>query len=424
MMGGMGPGMGGMGGVHNAGNNDAVDFEKPLGEGVFGEVWRARHKGQLCAAKITKCPTGFRSEELALLKKAQGPHTVPLIALEEMTPKGTAIVMALAERSLDDKVKGRRRATEKEFLHEVHQVLQGLDWLHKNGIIFGDVKPDNMLIHEGRIVFADFGDARDATVRDTRPVHEQGWGSPMYHAKPDVMQQRMTVKSDLWMMGQTAIHLWSGQPANCNPSPIPSDIPLKSLVQRCLSSKPDGRPSAAEALAECSKALQAVGSPPGRPPRPPSRSPPASNAAPRGRSRTPPRSTNTGGLSIGGIYTIAGIKARPELNNQSCTIMLWVAETGRYTVQLASSQEEVAMKPDNLRSLDAPGQEYGSSGAADGTFLTTGTECKVFNLASRPDLNGQACVVQHFLPGTGRYSVQLVGTGEEVAVKPNCLYTK
>jgi len=89
-------------------------------------------------------PSGFRADELELLRKAQGAQAVKMIAKEERTPKGTAIVMELAEGSLQSTVEElHRHLTEDEFLEDLIEILQGLVTLHEQGIIFGDLKPEN-----------------------------------------------------------------------------------------------------------------------------------------------------------------------------------------------------------------------------------------------------------------------------------------
>ena len=52
--------------------NGPVEYLELLGGGVFGQVWSANYEGQLVAAKVTGCPTGFREDELNTLKQAQG----------------------------------------------------------------------------------------------------------------------------------------------------------------------------------------------------------------------------------------------------------------------------------------------------------------------------------------------------------------
>lgn len=279
--------------------NDSVRFIQKLGSGVFGEVWKAEYQGELVAAKVTQCPTGFRDEEVALLRRAQGKHAVRLIAEEHNTPKGTAIIMELCEGSLIDRMQrlsacGEPRCEER-FLLELCAILEGLAALHDQGIMFGDLKPDNLLVQGDRILFADFGDARDMkTERRARSVHEEAWGSPMYHARPDVMRQKLSCASDMWMFAQTAIHMWEGQTAQANPSPLPEELPLRELFEACHREEPSRRPTAHEALQMCREWVN-LGSSTASPPiwrssssRSPSKSPPGS---PTKRSSPPRRAS-------------------------------------------------------------------------------------------------------------------------------------
>lgn len=229
----------------------SVVFHERLGSGVFGEVWKGEYRGSPVAVKVTSCPTGFREEELELLRKNQGAHVVKLIAVEQ-TVKGTAIIMELCEGSLQDQISKGHCDGEEAFLSTCCSILEGLCAIHETGTIFGDLKPDNILVRMGgELLFADFGDARDGK-RDhsRRLVNELGWGSPMYHARPDVMKKNITYASDIWMFAQTAIHLWQQQPATFNPSPMPHDIPMIELLQQCLSVNPSDRPTAEVALRE------------------------------------------------------------------------------------------------------------------------------------------------------------------------------
>ena len=66
----------------------------------------------------------------------------------------------------------------------------------------------------------------------------------------------MTPASDIWMLAQTAIALWTRESAACNPSPLPQSIPLRGFLQRCFSTNPSLRPTAERLLREIKWAAQ------------------------------------------------------------------------------------------------------------------------------------------------------------------------
>ena len=241
--------------------DEAIEFIEPIGKGVFGEVWRCDYKGQPVAAKVTECPTGFRQEELTILRAAQGEHTAKLIDVIQ-SRKGCAIVMQLYKQSLLDHITqadaNKQDKSEKELLHHLSDLLKALDRLHQKKLLFDDLKPDNILVGaSGELLLADFGDARDLTKSTFgQSVHELGWGSPNYHARCDVIKQQLTTASDMWMFAQTAIHLWTRTAASTNPSTIPLDLPMKQMFRKCFSVRPQDRPTASEFLVEVQRQLE------------------------------------------------------------------------------------------------------------------------------------------------------------------------
>lgn len=36
-------------------------------------------------------------------------------------------------------------------------ILAGLEWIHRKGFIFVDLKPSNLMLQDGHVVFIDFG---------------------------------------------------------------------------------------------------------------------------------------------------------------------------------------------------------------------------------------------------------------------------
>lgn len=98
------------------------------------------------------------------------------------------------------------------------QVLEGLLYLHDQGVIHRDIKGSNILAtKEGSIKLADFGVATRAGGHDRSVV-----GSPYWMAPEVVEQSGATTASDIWSVGCVVIELLEGQPPYHELEPMPA----------------------------------------------------------------------------------------------------------------------------------------------------------------------------------------------------------
>ena len=100
------------------------------------------------------------------------------------------------------------------------QVLNGLLYLHEQGVIHRDIKGANILTtKEGLVKLADFGVA----TRKDNGLHESSVVGTPYWMAPEVIELAgATTASDIWSLGCTVIELLDGKPPYHKLQPMPA----------------------------------------------------------------------------------------------------------------------------------------------------------------------------------------------------------
>lgn len=103
------------------------------------------------------------------------------------------------------------KLNEKVVSSYVIQVLEGLDYLHHNGIVHCNLKAANILITQsGEVKLSDFGIS--LYLRAIEHV-DKGVSCMPNWAAPEVIELRpVSTKSDIWSLGCTVIELLTGRP--------------------------------------------------------------------------------------------------------------------------------------------------------------------------------------------------------------------
>ncbi|NXK77541.1 M3K14 kinase, partial [Amazona guildingii] len=254
-----------------------------LGIGSFGEVYKIEDKqtGFQCAAKKVQVEH-FRAEELTTCAAVTSPKVVPLYGAVKEGPWVTIFMKLMEGGSLGQLIKQSGCLPEDRALSYLGQALEGLEYLHAQSILHGDVKAENVLLSDdgSRALLCDFGHSAH--------LHPDGLGKCLVtgnyvpgtetHMAPEVvMGKRCDSKVDVWSSCCMMLHMLNGchpwtQYYNhplClkiakEPPPLreipPSCNPLTAeIIKMGLEKEPVQRASASELKMKTSVALEEVG---------------------------------------------------------------------------------------------------------------------------------------------------------------------
>lgn len=178
-----------------------------VGDGGYGEVWRAEAPGGL--SKAIKFVFGQQNEkrainELRALEKIRGLRHPFLLSLEriEAVDGRLLIVSELADESVRDRFDACRRQglsgiPRDELLSYLRDAADALDFISaRHALQHLDIKPENLLLVAGHVKVADFGLVKSVQQAEASLV---GGMTPLYSA-PEVFRGAPSRRSDQYSL--------------------------------------------------------------------------------------------------------------------------------------------------------------------------------------------------------------------------------
>lgn len=243
-----------------------------IGKGAIGWVYRGMNieTGMIVAIKqvslqnIKEEQLQSIQSEINLLKRLKHENIVKYIDYIQNETHLNIILEYVESGSLASINKKFGPFQESLVAVYIKQVLQGLDYLHKQGVVHRDIKGANILTTKnGTVKLADFGVAMSLT--DEKKSSASFVGTPYWMA-PEVIEMRNHISPacDIWSLGCTVIELLTGNPPYYNLNqysalcriveddhpafPETVSEPCKDFLMKCFQKEPSMRAEAVTLL--------------------------------------------------------------------------------------------------------------------------------------------------------------------------------
>lgn len=212
--------------------NNRYQIIQVLGAGGFGETFLAEDtympSRRRCVIKQLKPVTNdpqmyrliqqrFQREAATLEALGESSDQIPkLFAYFSENGQFHLVQEWIQGQTLTDKVASVGPLSESAVREILVSLLLVLDYVHSKGIIYRDIKPDNIIIRQSnnQPVLIDFGAVKEtmtATVNSHgKPTYSIVLGTPGFMA-PEQASGRPIYASDIYSMGMTAIYLLTGK---------------------------------------------------------------------------------------------------------------------------------------------------------------------------------------------------------------------
>ncbi|KAM1250847.1 hypothetical protein ACFX13_034142 [Malus domestica] len=252
-----------------------------IGCGAFGRVYMGMNldSGELLAVKQVLIAANSASkekaqahikeleEEVKLLKNLSHPNIVRYLGTVREEDTLNILLEFVPGGSISSLLGKFGSFPEAVIRTYTNQLLLGLEYLHKNGIMHRDIKGANILVdNKGCIKLADFGASKQVVELATISGAKSMKGTPYWMAPEVILQTGHSFSADIWSVGCTVIEMATGKPpwsqqyqevaalfhigTTKSHPPIPEHLSFeaKDFLLKCLQKEPHLRSVASELL--------------------------------------------------------------------------------------------------------------------------------------------------------------------------------
>ena len=231
-------------GLLRAALGDRYTLERELGSGGMATVYLAhdlRHNRKV-AIKVLHPELALAIgadrflKEIETTANLQHPNILPLFDSGRVDKTVFFVMPYLQGASLRARLLQELQLPIADAVRITGEIASALDYAHRQGVVHRDIKPDNVLFHDGRALVADFGIAlarsqASESIRITRSG--VSLGTPHYMSPEQASgSQNLDARTDVYALGVVLYEMLTGQP------PF-TGVSAQEVFRRAMSEDPE-----------------------------------------------------------------------------------------------------------------------------------------------------------------------------------------
>ena len=198
-------------------------IERKLGSGGMATVYLAvdlKHDREVALKVLRPALAAVLGaerflQEIRISAKLDHPHILTLIDSGDSDGRLWYVLPYVRGESLREKLTREKQLPIETVVGIATQIASALDYAHRHGVIHRDVKPENILLHEGEAMVADFGIALAVSEAAGPRITESGLalGTPQYMSPEQATAGReLDARSDVYSLGAVVYEMLTGEP--------------------------------------------------------------------------------------------------------------------------------------------------------------------------------------------------------------------